>query len=71
MPGGRQVLHRVVEITTSENGERQFIFKGDHNNAEDLRPVVDEQIVGKYIGRVPKAGWVPIKFNQWFVDPFR
>jgi signal peptidase len=71
MPGGRQVLHRVMDITSGENGERQFIFKGDNNNAEDLSPVVDEQIVGRYIGRIPRLGWIPIKFNEWFVEPFR
>ena len=27
-------------------------------------PVKSEQFIGKYIGRVPKVGWVPIRFNQ-------
>jgi signal peptidase len=68
---GRQVLHRVVEITKSEDGKRLFITRGDNNNTEDLRPVTDEQIVGRYVGRVPYLGWVPIKFNQWLVEPIR
>ena len=60
----QRVLHRVVEIRTGESGGREYIFRGDNNNTEDLMPVKSEQFIGKYIGRVPKLGWVPIKFNQ-------
>jgi signal peptidase len=60
----QRVLHRVHEITTGENGERIFIFKGDNNNTTDPMPVTDKQLVGEYRGRVPKVGWIPIKFNQ-------
>lgn len=64
LPNRQRVLHRVHEITTDENGTRIFIFKGDNNNTTDLHPVRDEQLLGEYRGRVPKVGWVPIKFNQ-------
>lgn len=64
LPNRQRVLHRVHEITTDENGARIFIFKGDNNNTTDLHPVRDEQLLGEYRGRVPKVGWVPIKFNQ-------
>ena len=63
--GGRlRVLHRVVGIDKDASGRRVFTFKGDNNNTKDLLPVYDKQIMGKYIGRIPKAGWLPIKFNQ-------
>ncbi len=64
MPNRQRVLHRVVEIRTGESGGREYIFKGDNNNTVDLMPVTSDQFIGKYLGRVPKLGWVPIKFNQ-------
>ncbi len=64
LPNRQRVLHRVVAIQKSENGERQFVFKGDNNNTEDLMPVTDKQLIGSYIGRFPKVGWIPIKFNE-------
>ncbi len=60
----QRVLHRVVAINTNADGKREFTFKGDNNNIADPQAVGDSQIVGRYIGKVPKLGWVPIKFNQ-------
>ena len=65
---GQRVLHRVVEIITGESGEREFITQGDANPAPDLKPVAGEQIEGRYVLRVPKIGWVPLKFHQWVGD---
>lgn len=64
MPNRQRVLHRLIEIRTSEEGGREFIFKGDNNNAADLMPVRDEQILGRLVFDVPKLGWVPLKFQQ-------
>ena len=64
MANRQRVLHRVDQIQQGESGSRQFIFKGDNNNTEDLMPVTDKQLVGSYIGRIPKLGWLPIKFNE-------
>ena len=64
LPNKQRVLHRVTEVRTGEEGGREFIFKGDNNNTEDLMPVKSDQFIGEYVGRVPKLGWVPIKFNQ-------
>ncbi len=64
LPNRQRVLHRLTEIRTGESGGTEYIFKGDNNNTEDLMPVKSEQFIGKYIGRVPKVGWVPIRFNQ-------
>jgi signal peptidase len=64
MSNKQRVLHRVVKIDTTAEGGREFYFKGDNNNAEDLLPVTDKQLIGSYIQRVPKIGWVAIKFNQ-------
>ena len=47
----RAVTHRIVEITPEG-----FITKGDANNTADASPVTEEQIVGKVILIIPKAG---------------
>ena len=60
----QRVLHRVVDITTATDGSLEFTFKGDNNNTADPLPVSEKQIVGRYIGRVPKLGWVPLQVRQ-------
>jgi signal peptidase len=64
MPNKQRVLHRVIAINEGTGGEREFTFKGDNNNAADLLPVTEKQLIGTYKQRVPKIGWVAIKFNQ-------
>ena len=53
--GKSLVLHRIVEI--DDSGEmRSFITKGDANNTEDSKPVLEDAVVGIYKMRVPKLG---------------
>lgn len=56
MEGSVVVTHRIVEIQTDDNGQRQFITKGDANNAEDQRPVTEDRLVGIYRSRIPRVG---------------
>lgn len=49
--GESLVTHRIVE-ETSEG----FVTKGDANNAEDVRPVPLERVVGRVVLVVPRAG---------------
>lgn len=56
MSGGSTVTHRITEINKDEDGNLLFTTKGDANNAEDTEPVTEEQLVGVYQGRIPKAG---------------
>ena len=65
LPNQQRVLHRVIAIQRDQSGNRIFVFKGDNNNAPDPAPVADNQLMGKYIGRVPKIGWVAIEFNAF------
>lgn len=46
------ITHRVI-------GRRDgfYIMKGDANDSEDEKPVDPDQIVGTFIGSVPKAGY--------------
>lgn len=56
MNGGSAVTHRITAIQTDEEGALQFTTKGDANNAEDTAPVTETQLVGRYLGRLPKVG---------------
>lgn len=50
------VTHRIIGIETDENGKLLFSTKGDANNAEDREPVSEDDLVGVYMGRIPKVG---------------
>lgn len=55
MEGDIAVTHRIIDITTDENGKLSFITKGDANNTED--PAVSEDAVfGLYKGRIAGLG---------------
>ncbi|MBR4972093.1 MAG: signal peptidase I [Oscillospiraceae bacterium] len=56
MQGKTVVTHRIVNISTDDNGKLQFLTKGDANNTEDTKPVSEDDLVGIYRGRVPKVG---------------
>lgn len=56
MDNGVVVTHRIVDINTDENGKLLFTTKGDANNAEDLRPVSEDNLVGIYKSRIGKVG---------------
>lgn len=50
--GTTAVTHRIIGI----NEDGSFKTKGDANNAEDREPVLHENIVGKFVFRIPKLG---------------
>lgn len=56
MSGGGTVTHRITAISTNADGALQFTTKGDANNTEDTDPVTEDQLVGVYLGRLPKVG---------------
>lgn len=66
--------HRIVEIN-EENGKKEFITKGDTNNAPDQRVVAADEIIGKVLFSVPYAGYAvsaaqkPIGFVLIIVIP--
>lgn len=49
------ITHRIVEIH-NENGEKEFVTKGDNNNTQDLLPVKSENVEGKYMFKIAKLG---------------
>lgn len=54
--GTSTVTHRVMEVTTDENGGLAWVTKGDANNAEDQVKVPAEKLVGVYSTRIAGAG---------------
>jgi len=49
------ITHRITKVE-NEGGGLQFTTKGDANNAEDNDPVYPQQVVGRYIRRLPGVG---------------
>lgn len=62
------VTHRVVDVLKEEEQIR-FQTQGDANNAIDLGLVYPEDIVGSYLFRIPKGGYIAnfIKSPKGFV----
>lgn len=58
--GRMLVTHRITEV--KENGS--FITKGDANEAPDIREVTKEQVVTKYLFKIPYAGMVVAKLQD-------
>lgn len=56
--GQAAIMHRIVEIDSGRKSP-VFITKGDNNNVAD-NPVLAQQIEGKVVFTIPKAGWAPI-----------
>ncbi|MCL2300916.1 MAG: signal peptidase I [Firmicutes bacterium] len=54
--GKETIAHRIIGITTTPAGRRQFTTKGDNNNAADTDPVETYQVVGRYFLRLPGLG---------------
>jgi signal peptidase I len=60
---GILVTHRITEVIKSGDSV-MYRTKGDNNNAEDMNPVLSDNVVGAYTGfTVPKAGYF-VNFSQ-------
>lgn len=55
--GTKFVIHRIVEVTNDEYGNKMFITKGDHNNTIDVDKVRLENVKGKIMFVVPFIGY--------------
>ena len=55
--GTKYVVHRIVDITNDAYGNKQFITKGDHNNAIDADKVALEDVKGKVSFVIPLIGY--------------
>ena len=55
------IIHRVIYINEDD---ATYTFKGDNNKGPDPAAVVQSQIVGRALYRIPYIGWVKIWFTQ-------
>lgn len=55
--GSKFVVHRIVEITNDDYGNKLFITKGDHNNTIDMDKVHLENVKGKVSFAIPFIGY--------------
>ena len=57
--------HRIIDVRYLENGSKQFITKGDANNAQDRLPVNPDDVVGKYSFHIGAIG----SFSMFLQEP--
>lgn len=55
--GGIVVTHRIVEVFNM-NGEYSYKTKGDNNNTSDNEVISGDNVLGKVVVKVPKAGYI-------------
>ena len=62
------IIHRVIAIKTSASGSLIFETKGDNNSGQlnIEKNILENQIIGKAIYKVPKLGWVKLFFVELF-----
>ena len=53
--------HRIVGMSFGSKG-REFVTQGDANNAPDLKPISEKQVMGKVWYSVPKVGYASVWF---------
>lgn len=56
--------HRIIEISKDENGDTQFITKGDANNIEDQEPIKEDKVIGILENRIPELGNIILFFRE-------
>lgn len=55
---GRVLMHRIVEVKTSEDNSRKFIAKGDNNENPDASLVNSKDVIGNVRLIIPYFGYV-------------
>ena len=55
---GTPITHRVVGIVETEDGKIGYRTKGDNNNAEDNALIMEDEVIGKVLFRIPMIGYV-------------
>ena len=65
MTKGVTITHRIIR-TEILNGKYYYYTKGDANNTADSSPVPSENVVGKVLLKIPKAGYL----QQFMVSKF-
>lgn len=63
-PGSNEpIVHRVVGMRVTGNGELQFITRGDANPSYNTEIVPPEDVIGKVVYWIPYLGYPSIMFD--------
>lgn len=62
------ISHRIIEIIEEENG-KGYRTKGDNNSVSDPRIVKLDQVKGKIVEVIPKAGWLTLILKNRVAPP--
>lgn len=62
--GTKYVIHRIYDITNDEYGNKQFVTKGDHNNAPDITKANMQDVKAKVSFIMPYIGYPSV----WLSD---
>lgn len=54
---GEAVTHKIRALTTNEYGRPAFITYGTSTNTDDEVAVTYDDVLGKYVGKIPKIGF--------------
>lgn len=64
------ITHRIIDIRINEStNKREFITKGDYNEAADSSPVQEADVLGKTILKIPMLGKIQFLLSSkigWF-----
>ncbi len=55
---GTPITHRVVGIVDTEAGAKAYRTKGDNNSTEDRSLILQKEVIGKVLFRIPMIGYV-------------
>ena len=58
-PDNLSIIHRVIEVKNKDS-QICYVTKGDANEEIDPDPILDSQVLGKAVFKIPLIGWIPI-----------
>ncbi len=55
---GKTITHRIYSEPIEMNGKMQYTTKGDNNPTLDSAPANEDNVLGKVLFKIPKAGYI-------------
>ena len=55
---GKTITHRIYSEPIEMNGKMQYTTKGDNNPTPDSAPTNEDNVLGKVLFKIPKAGYI-------------
>lgn len=55
---GKTITHRIYSEPIEMNGKMQYTTKGDNNPTPDSSPASEDNVLGKVLFKIPKAGYI-------------